>query len=140
MAATLARGERPAIQFTFAIPVYFPGNPQPVQLEVTRDGEDTEEGGEGKPRSWTIRFAAEAGPLGMIHAAISQTGDQIGVQLWAERGETAALFKQSARDLQDSLEASNLKLNALKIAEGRPETKAPTAGDAGLGVSREEIL
>jgi hypothetical protein len=76
----------------------------------------------------------------MIHAAISQTGEQIGVQLWAERGETAALFKQSARDLQDSLEASNLKLDALRIAEGRPEEKAPARSAAGPDIGREEIL
>lgn len=125
-ATAQARPERAAAQFSFDIPLFFPGNPQPLRLEVTRDEEgETQEDGQNKPRSWTIRFAAEAGPLGMIHAAISQKGDQIGVQLWAERSETAALFKGSARDLQDSLEASNLKVEALKIAEGRPEEKAP---------------
>jgi hypothetical protein len=140
--AAQARTERAAVHFTFDIPLYFPGNPQPLRLEVSQDDGDGEErDGENKPRSWTIRFAAEAGPLGMIHAAITQTGDQIGVQLWAERGETAALFKDSARQLQDSLEASNLKLEALKIAEGRPEERdASDAGRPSDQTSRKETL
>lgn len=142
MSVAQARTERAAVHFSFDIPLYFPGNPQPLRLEVSRDdGEGEERDGENKPRSWTIRFAAEAGPLGMIHAAITQTGDQIGVQLWAERGETAALFKDSARQLQDSLEASNLKLEALKIAEGRPEERdASDAGRPPEQTSRKETL
>ncbi len=143
ISAAQTRTERAAVHFGFEIPLYFPGNPQPLRLEVSREeGEGEERDGEGKPRTWTIRFAAEAGPLGMIHAAITQTGDQIGIQLWAERSETASLFKDSVRDLQDSMEASNIKLEGLKIAEGRPEEDVRGKNNiaAEPGLRREEIV
>jgi hypothetical protein len=143
ISAAQTRTERAAVHFGFEIPLYFPGNPQPLHLEVSRDEAEAEEkGGEGKPRTWTIRFAAEAGPLGMIHAAITQTGEQIGVQLWAERSETASLFKDSVRDLQDSMEASNIRLEGLKIAEGRPEEdgRGRNSAAARPGLRREEIV
>jgi Flagellar hook-length control protein FliK len=116
------------------VPVYFPGNPQPLRLQVTRDDGEPEEGegGEKRPRSWTIRFAAEAGSLGMIHAAISMVDERIGVQLWAEKGDTAAWFRQDAAQLQDALEASDLKLDALKILQGSPPAEGSAAEeDAG---------
>jgi hypothetical protein len=111
------------------VPVYFPGNPQPLHLQVTRDDGEPEEGedGEKQPRSWTIRFAAEAGSLGMIHAAISMVDQRIGVQLWAENRDTAASFRQDMAQLHDALEASNLQLEALKIQQGSPPAEA---GDA----------
>jgi hypothetical protein len=143
LSAAQTRAERAAIHFGFEIPAYFPGNPQPLRLEVSRDeAEGEEDGGKGKPRTWTIRFAAEAGPLGMIHAAITQTGNQVGVQLWAERSDTASLFKESMRDLQDSMEASNIRLEGLKIAEGHPEDDARGWHNAaaGPGQRREEIV
>lgn len=127
-AATPARTDQAAAHITFELPALFPGNPQPLRLEITRDDEpEAEQDGARPPRSWTIRFAAEAGPLGMIHAAISQTDGQIGVRLWAERGETAALFRGRAGQLQASLEASNLKLDALKITQGKPSNDAAGA-------------
>jgi hypothetical protein len=104
------------------VPVYFPGSQQPLHLQVTRDDGEPEEGedGETRPRSWTIRFAAEAGGLGMIHAAISMADGRIGVQLWAESSDTAASFRQDMAQLHDALEASNLRLEALRIQQGSP--------------------
>ncbi len=111
-----------AVNFAVQVPLYFPGNPQPLRLEVTREeeGADDEEGSGPRPPSWTIRFAAEAGPLGMVHAAITYADAQVGVQLWAERPETAALFNRAAPQLQDALTASDLRVEALTIAQGRP--------------------
>jgi hypothetical protein len=114
------RAERAPVLFSFEIPLYFPGNQAPLRLEVEHDQQREDEDGSPLPPSWTIRFDAEAGALGMIHAAITQVGERIGVQLWAERGQTAALFQDSAGELQNALVASNLKLEALSIAEGKP--------------------
>jgi Flagellar hook-length control protein FliK len=114
------RAERLPVLFSFEIPLYFPGNQAPLRLEVEHDQHREDEDGKPLPPSWTIRFDAEAGPLGMIHAAITQVDERIGVQLWAERGQTAALFQDSAGELQTALVASNLKLEALTIAEGKP--------------------
>ena len=115
------------------VPVYFPGNQQPLHLQVTRDGEAEEgEDGEKRPRSWTIRFAAEAGSLGMIHAAISMVDERIGVQLWAENSDTAASFRQDMAQLHDALEASNLQLEALKIQQGSPPAE-PSGAEKDAG-------
>lgn len=128
--ASQARAER-AASTVIQLPLHFPGNPMPLRLEVEHDeGEPEPEAGEA-PRapSWTIRFAAEAGALGMVHAAITYASERIGVRLWAERGETAALFNQSAVQLQDALQASDLRLETLAIAEGRPAERRAAAGE-----------
>jgi flagellar hook-length control protein FliK len=122
-----ARIDRPA-HFVIDLPLYFPGNPMPLRLEVEREDSEAEsEDGSTRPSpSWTIRFATEAGSLGMIHAAITMFNEQIGVNIWAERHDTATLFAESAPQLQDALEASDLSLDALRITEGRPpERPAP---------------
>ena len=121
------RADRAPVHFSIEIPLHIPGNPAPLRLEVEHDQEPDGEDEDGTPRapSWTIRFAAEAGALGMVHAAITMVDERIGVQLWAERGQTAALFQESALQLQDALTASDLKLEALTIAEGKPTERAP---------------
>jgi hypothetical protein len=131
-----ARTTQPA-HFTIELPFAFPASPAPLRLEVTRDdGEDeTEEAAAPRPPSWTVRFAADAGRLGMIHAAITLAGGQVGVRLWAEQSGTAALFNQAAPRLQEALVASDVPLETLTIAEGRP---AEPASAESAGVSRSE--
>ncbi len=121
LAGGAARSDR-AIHFNIDLPIAFPGHPGPLRLEVERDDGEADGDDHDSPRapSWTIRFAAEAGRLGMIHAAIALISGQVGVQLWAERAEAAALFNESAPQLKDALRASDLRLEALTIAEGRP--------------------
>ena len=65
------RTEQTAV-FTVGIPVFLPGFAAPLRLHVTQHEEAARED-EEDPRSpyWTVRFAAEAGRLGMVHAAIS---------------------------------------------------------------------
>ena len=124
-----ARTAEPA-HFTIALPFAFPASPAPLRLEVTRDdGEDeTEETVAPRPPSWTVRFAADAGHLGKIHAAITLAGGQVGVRLWAEQSGTAALFNQNAPQLQEALAASDVPLETLTIAEGRPAEAAAAFG------------
>lgn len=124
-ASELAGGQvRPerTLAFTVEVPLLFPGNQTPLRLEVTRDEEQGAENGE-KPRqpSWTVRFAAEAGPLGMVHAAISLIDGRVGVHLFAEQERTAARFKENAFRLTESLQASGLVLDGVNIAQGRPD-------------------
>jgi hypothetical protein len=131
---TQVRADRAPVHFSVEIPLHFPGHPAPLHLEVEHDQEPAGEDEDGAPRppSWTIRFAAEAGALGMVHAAITMVDERIGVQLWAERGQTAALFQESAPDLQEALTASDVKLEALTIAEGRPTERLPPAQERRL--------
>ena len=114
------RAERAAI-FTVEVPIFLAGNDVPLRLEVTQHEEEAERENE-EPRApyWTVRFAAEAGRLGMVHAAISLIEGHIGVQLRAEREETADQFKQNAAQLRDALQASDLKLDAVSISQGGP--------------------
>jgi hypothetical protein len=107
--------------FTVEIPVFLPGNDVPLRLYVTEHEEAAKQDDE-EPRSpyWTVRFAAEAGRLGMVHAAISLIDGHIGVQLRAEREETADRFKQNAAQLREALHASDLKLDAVSITQGGP--------------------
>lgn len=107
--------------YAVEIPVFLPGNNVPLRLHVTEHEEpDRQENGEPRSPYWTVRFAAEAGRLGMVHAAISLIDGHIGVQLHAEQEETAERFKQNAGQLRDALQASDLKLDAVSIGQGGP--------------------
>jgi hypothetical protein len=120
MAGGQMRAER-TLAFTVEVPFLFPGNQTPLRLEVTRDEErGAEHGEEPREPSWTVRFAAEAGPLGMIHAAISLIDGRVGVHLFAEQERTAARFKENAFRLTESLQASGLVLDGVNVAQGRP--------------------
>jgi hypothetical protein len=114
------RTER-APTFAVEIPVFLPGNDVPLRLYATEHEEAARQEGE-EPHSpyWTVRFAAEAGQLGMVHAAISLIDGHVGVQLRAEREETAEQFRQNAAQLRDALQASDLKLDAVSITQGGP--------------------
>ena len=118
--AQAGRSER-AATFTVEIPIFLPGNDVPLRLHVTQH-EEAENQEDEEPRApyWTVRFAAEAGRLGMIHAAISLIDGHIGVLLRAEREDTADRFKQNASQLRDALHASDLKLDAVTISQGGP--------------------
>ncbi len=107
--------------FTVEIPIFLPGNPMPLRLHVTRDEEPAgRESDMPNSSQWTVRFAAEAGPLGMVHSAISLIDGHIGVQLWAERQDTADRFRENAPQLRQALQASDLRLDGVKIAQGAP--------------------
>jgi hypothetical protein len=110
-----------ASTFVVEIPVFLPGTATPLRLHVTEHEEaETEGNATEHPAYWTVRFAAEAGRLGMVHASISLIDGHIGVQLWAERDETAEQFKLNAPQLREALQASDLKLDGVSIAQGSP--------------------
>jgi hypothetical protein len=120
LAGGQVRAER-TLAFAVEVPLLFPGNQTPLRLEVTRDEEQGAENGEEERQpSWTVRFAAEAGPLGMVHAAISLIDGRVGVHLFAEQERTAARFKENAFRLTESLQASGVVLDGVNIAQGRP--------------------
>jgi hypothetical protein len=126
-----ARTAQP-MHFTIELPFAFPASPAPLRLEVTRDdGEDAaEETAAPRPPSWTVRFVADTGRLGVIHAAITLAGDRVGVRLWAEQTGTATLFNQNAPRLQEALIASDVRLETLTIAEGRPAEPGRAQADS----------
>jgi hypothetical protein len=116
-------GARPERLATYALelPLYMPGSEAPLRLHISRD-DHTGEKNERRERSpsWMVRFASEAGHLGMIHAAISLIDGHVGVHLWAERDDTADWFQQNAPQLREALQASNLKLDSVRVARGKP--------------------
>lgn len=147
-AATAASDSAPAqqhrperlAQFIIQMPLHIPGDPAPLRLHVERQDEPETTGASDGPRapSWTIRFAAEAGGLGLVHAAITYAERQVGVRLWSERGETVSLFNRHADLLRDALAAADLRVEALTIAEGRPEARETDAG-AATGVRERRL-
>lgn len=124
-ASTAAGGEaaRPErlVSYALELPLYIPGSEAPLRLHISRD-DHAEEQSERRERSpsWMVRFASEAGQLGMIHAAISLIDGHVGVHLWAERDNTADWFQQNAPQLREALQASNLKLDSVRVARGKP--------------------
>lgn len=108
---------------TVQLPLYLPGSELPIRLQISREHRD--EGGSGGERagrepSWIVRFSSETGRLGPIHAAISLVDGHVGVQLWAERGETADWFRNRSGELRDALIASDVELDAVRISHGSP--------------------
>ncbi len=113
-----------AVTFLVEVPVYFPGSNAPLLLQVTRDGEpESQAGEETRAPSWMVRFSSETASLGRIDAAISLIDGHIGVQIWAERSETADRFQQSSPQLRDALVASDLQLDTVRIAAGHPQAE-----------------
>jgi hypothetical protein len=108
---------------TVQLPLYLPGSEMPIRLQITRERhDDGEAGGERSERepSWIVRFSSQTGRLGPIHAAISLVDGHVGVQLWAERDDTAEWFRSHSDQLRDALIASDVELDAVRIAHGSP--------------------
>jgi hypothetical protein len=106
---------------TLQLPLYLPGSEMPLRLQISREQPEAEPG-EPAPReaSWMVRFSSETGRLGPIHAAISLVDGHVGVQLWAERGDTAEWFRSHSSQLRDALIASDVELDAVRISHGSP--------------------
>jgi hypothetical protein len=103
------------------VPIFLAGANVPLRLQITRNDEPAaQERDEKRSSSWVVRFSSDTGRLGMIHAAISLVDGHIGVQLWAERGDTADWFRQETRQLRDALQASDLQLDAVRVSHGSP--------------------
>lgn len=115
---------------TLEVPYFFPGSMAPLRLEIARDAQTNAfRTNTSAPRSWMVRFATEVSGLGMIHAAISLIDDHVGVQLWAERSDTAERFQQGSAQLRDALIASDVMLDGVHVTEGSPFAEILGTGD-----------
>jgi hypothetical protein len=118
------RAERPA-PVIIELPFLLPGSQEPLRLEVHRDApESGPDGGGERAGSWMVRFGSDTGSLGHFDAAVSLIGGHIGVNLWAERGETAERFAANLHELRDALLAAGLMLDAVRAGHGAPPDKA----------------
>jgi hypothetical protein len=112
------------VSFTVEVPLYLPGTEMPIRLQISREQRQAEQEGAASERSpsWIVRFSSESGRLGPIHAAISLVDEHVGVQLWAERDDTAEWFMSRSSELRGALQASNLQLDAVRVLHGNPQS------------------
>lgn len=136
--ASLPPEDRPAAeprrdpQWTFDLPILSRGETSLAQFRVERDGN----GGTGAERAarptWRIRFSLNVEPLGPVHAALSLTGDQLSVGLWAERPQAAEWLGRGVADLRDALAGANLDVDEINLASGAPPPPRPAGAGAFL--------
>jgi hypothetical protein len=112
------------VSFTVEVPLYLPGTEMPIRLHISREQRQAEQAEAASERSpsWIVRFSSESGGLGPIHAAISLVDEHVGVQLWAERDDTAEWFMSRSSELRGALQASNLQLDAVRVLHGNPQS------------------
>jgi hypothetical protein len=72
-----------------------------------------------------MRLSLDLEETGPMHALVSLRGARAGVTLWAERPETADLFRSSLAELRDALSVADLEIDALDVRTGTPAMAQP---------------
>lgn len=96
-----------------------------AQLQVQRDGKP-----KGKPgeRGWRLRFAVSFSVIGEVGAQVALLGDTTNVVVWAGEPATADALETLMPELGPALAARGLKVGAIKLRRGIPETPRPDTG------------
>jgi hypothetical protein len=104
-----------------------------AQFEVERDGGGADGGTPSDaPPHWRARFALDVEPFGPVHAQVTLSGARAGVQLWAERPETALALRAHQDLLRGALELAAYAPEVAVMTGSPPKPAAP----AGLFVDR----
>jgi len=117
----------------FEIPFASPQGTAVAQFEVERDGGGADGGTPGDaPPHWRARFALDIEPFGPVQAQVTLSGARAGVQLWAERNETALALRAHQDLLRSALELAAYAPEIAVTAGAPPRPAAP----AGLFLDR----
>jgi len=117
----------------FEIPFATPQGTAVAQFEVERDGGGADGGAPSDaPPHWRARFALDVEPFGPVHAQVTLSGARAGVQLWAERPETALALRAHQDLLRGALELAAYAPEVAVMTGAPPKPAAP----AGLFVDR----
>jgi hypothetical protein len=119
-----AHGEQRADRLV-EVPVALADGRMPVMsLAVGRERGSSGETNEA-PAAWRMRLSLDLEETGPMHALVSLRGAKTGVTLWAERPETADLFRSSLRELRDALSVADLEIDTLDVRTGAPAMSQP---------------
>ena len=111
----------------FEVPFATPQGTAVAQFEVERDGGGDPAGpGETAP-AWRARFALDVEPFGPVHVQVTLSGARAGVQLWAERAETAERLRAAQALLRADLEAADYAPD-VAVSAGAPSRPAAAPG------------
>ena len=106
------------------IPLAMADGRMPVMsLAVGRDRAPQDVPGEAP--AWRMRLSLDLEETGPMHAIVSLRGTKAGVALWAERAETADLFRASLGELRDALSVADLDIDAIDVRNGAPALSQP---------------
>jgi len=125
-AGQAAHGEAAGPRWNFEVPFATPQGTAVAQFEIARDGRSTPT--EGIKPVWRARFTLDVEPMGAVHAHVALIGTRAAVTLWAERGESAAMLRESAPMLSDALRRAELEPGDVLVRDGsppRPRQAAP---------------
>jgi hypothetical protein len=107
------------------VPVALANGRMPVMsLAVGRERGSPREAGDA-PAGWRMRLSLDLEETGPMHALVSLRGAKTGVTLWAERPETADLFRSSLQELRDALSVADLEIDMLDVRTGAPAMSQP---------------
>ncbi len=118
-------------QIMVDIPIALGRETAVAQFTVERDGGSGAEA--DTQAAWRVRFAVDMEPLGPVRALIAMRGENVDVQLWAERPETVSLFADHASDLRDGLKRAEFQIDDVRFWTGKP----PEARRSGALVDRK---
>ena len=79
-------------------------------------------------RAWRVRFTLDVEPMGPVHAQISLKGVRASVNLWAERGTSAARLREHAALLREALKEAEFEPGDVVVRKGAPPQAQAAAG------------
>ena len=88
-----------------------------AQFQISRDGTPRSR---RETRGWQVRFSVDFSDTGAVDAQVTLRAGIVGVNLWAEREETAAMLQEQLATLGEALEAIGLKPGRLSCRHGVP--------------------
>ena len=89
-----------------------------MSLAIGRDGRSA--GAAGEAPAWRMRLSLDLEPTGRSMRSSRSGARQAGVTLWAEKPETADLFRSTLGELRDALTVADLDIDTLDIRDGAP--------------------
>jgi hypothetical protein len=117
------------------IPIALPSGQNPVLgLTIGRDQRGSD-AAHGERPAWRMRLSLDLAETGPIHAMVSLKGALTGVTLWAERPDTADLFRTFLPELRDALTVADLDVDTLDVREGTPPAPPPARAGAFVDLS-----
>lgn len=107
------------------IPLRHDAGTDTVKLQIEAEASA---GSSGSQASWTVWLTLDLGDRGAVRARVGVVEDQVSVQFWADKPDTAELFTQNLDLLERNLQDEGLKPGVLACQAGpAPQPDVPGA-------------